>query len=376
MKKKVFFYCQHLLGIGHVTRSLSIVNELAREYEVTYVQGGPPVPLKPAAGVRLVQLDPLLMREEDSSLYDPEGRRSVEEIFAARAQTLAALAAEGFDAGVIELYPFGRKKFGPEVKALLRAAREKNPPFRAACSVRDILVEKKDSAARDQKIAATVREYFQAVWVHADPNLILFGDTFSAEPAIADLLHYTGFVAEPAKEFRAERGKQIVLSLGGGSVGEELFRAAAKVVGDFPDYRFLFVSGPYTPPALLEDLRAELAGFGDRVAYSGLLPNFEEVLGQSALSLSMAGYNTVMNLLNTRTPGLVLTYDANGEQLMRASLLESRGYLGVLRPEDLAPAALRERMAKALDVPYPASVPDLKGAAHSRAAMARLLGEA
>lgn len=371
--KKVFFYCQHLLGIGHVTRSLSIVNELSEAFEVTYVQGGPPVPLKPRAGVRVVQLDPLLMREEDSSLYDPDGRRSVEEIFRARAATLAHLSAEGFDAGVIELYPFGRKKFGPEIKALLAGARLTNPAFRAACSVRDILVEKSDSAKRNQKIAASVREDFQAVWVHSDPNLIRFGDTFSEEPAIADLIRYTGFVAEPAKASLATRENQIVLSLGGGSVGEELFRAAAKVVGRFADFRFLFVSGPYTPPALLEDLRRELSAFGERVQYSGLLPNFEEVLGRSRLSLSMAGYNTVMNLLNTRTPGLVLTYDANGEQLMRASLLESRGYLGVLSPADLTAEALGARMEKALAMTYPASLPNLNGAANSRAALAALL---
>ncbi|RZA07180.1 MAG: hypothetical protein EOP11_08410 [Proteobacteria bacterium] len=373
--KKVFFYCQHLLGIGHVTRSLSIVNELALEFDVTYVQGGPPVPLKPLPSVRVVQLDPLLMREADSSLYDPNGARSPEEIFARRALVLEELAAEGFDAGVIELYPFGRKKFGPEVQALLKAARAKNSEFRAACSVRDILVEKNDSAKRNQKIAATVREFFQAVWVHSDPNLILFSDTFSETSLIADRLSYTGFVAEPTKPAAAMRAPKIVLSLGGGSVGEELFRAAAKTVAHFNDFQFLFVSGPYTPPALLEDLKRELAPYGSRVAFSGLLPNFEQVLAESRLSLSMAGYNTVMNLLNTRTPGLVLTYDANGEQLMRASLLESRGYLGVLRPEDLSPERLQARMEAALSSSYPAALPDLKGALNSRLAMRALLSE-
>lgn len=371
--KRVVFYCQHLLGIGHVTRSLSIVNALSKEFDVTYVQGGPPVPLKPNAGVRLVQLDPLLMREEDSSLYDPEGKRSVEAIFAARAGQLQALAAEGFDAAIVELYPFGRKKFGPEVQGFLTALKARNPRLRTACSVRDILVEKADSAKRNQRIVATVKEYFDAVWVHSDPKLIRFADTFPLEAEIAERIAYTGFVAEPPKPTQGAREKRIVLSLGGGSVGEELFRAAAQVVGDFPEHRFLFVTGPYTPPALRAYLEEVLRPHANRVELSGLLPNFEEVLVQSELSLSMAGYNTVMNLLNTRTPGLVLTYDANHEQRMRAELLQARGYLAVLGPEDLEPIRLAKLMRDALNRDYPATVPNLRGAEDCRRALAELL---
>lgn len=375
MRKRVVFYCQHLLGIGHVTRSLSIVNELAKDFDVTYVQGGPPVPLKPIPSVRLVQLDPLLMQESDSVLYDPEGRRAVPEIFSARREALAALAAEGFDACVVELYPFGRKKFAEEVRFFLGALRARRPGLPAVCSVRDILVEKSDAPARNRKIVAELREYFQAVWVHADPALIEFGATFSAAPEIADLLRYTGFVAEPARASAAapRRGNKILLSLGGGSVGGELFLAAAEAVPEFPEHEFHFALGPYTPAAIRETLENKLAGFGARARVTGLLTNFEEELSRAALSVSMAGYNTVMNLLNTRTPGLVLTYDANHEQLFRARLLEERGYLGVLEPADLTPARLKERFRERLGLGYPAAAPDLRGAARCRGLLSDLL---
>lgn len=141
--KKVLFYCQHLLGIGHVSRSLSLVNELSRSFAVTYVQGGPPTPKVPVAGVRTVQLAPLLMRENDSSLYDPENKRTVAEIFTERAEQLGQLAAEGFDAVVVELWPFGRKKFAKEILAWFAELKERNPRIQTVCSVRDILVQKK-----------------------------------------------------------------------------------------------------------------------------------------------------------------------------------------------------------------------------------------
>lgn len=370
---KILFYCQHLLGIGHVTRSLSLVNELQKDFSVTYVQGGPPVPLVPGTGVNRIQLAPLLMREADSSLYDPEGKRGVEEIFTERRAQLQKLSEEGFDAAVIELYPFGRKKFGPEVNELLNQLAAKNPNFKAVCSVRDILVEKADSSARNAKIVALLKAKFHQVWVHSDPALIRFAETFPPEKEISDLVRYTGFVAEPPKATAGLRKKQIVLSLGGGSVGEELFRAAALIVEDFPDYSFLFITGPYTNPAIRTDLESCRQRFPERVSISGLLPNFEEVLNHSALSLSMAGYNTVMNLLNTRTPGLVLTYDANHEQRLRSKLLEAKGFLTVLEPADLASRRLVGLMRKELAKAYPANVPNLAGASHARELLVELL---
>ena len=360
--KKVVFYCQHLLGIGHVTRSLSIVNELARDFAVTYVQGGPEVPLKPVPAVRLLQLAPLLMREHDSSLYDPAEKESVADIFAARATALSQLAQEKFDAVVIELFPFGRKKFGPEVLAFIAALKETNPSVLVITSVRDILVEKSDSSTRNQKIVNLVKEHFHAVWVHADSRLIRFGDTFPLESEIAEKIVYTGFVAEPPRAASGVRSKKILLSLGGGSVGEELYRAAALVVPLFPEFEFQFVLGPYTDP----NLAKELNGLGDLVQVSGLLTNFEEVLSTSALSISMAGYNTVMNLLNTKTPALVLAYGANHEQNMRARLLEQRDYLKVIAPEDLVPARLEAMIRERLNADYPKEAPDLGGSRRAR----------
>jgi predicted glycosyltransferase len=39
MKKKLLFYCQHVLGIGHYIRSRAIVQALA-DFDVCFVNGG------------------------------------------------------------------------------------------------------------------------------------------------------------------------------------------------------------------------------------------------------------------------------------------------------------------------------------------------
>src|SRR5205823_7391641 len=55
----VLFYVQHLLGVGHLQRSLRIAEALVRDgVTVTLVSGGPPAALPRGPVIRFVQLPP------------------------------------------------------------------------------------------------------------------------------------------------------------------------------------------------------------------------------------------------------------------------------------------------------------------------------
>ncbi len=58
---RVFFYVQHLLGIGHLARASRIAAALASDkFEVTVVTGGSQVPGFPGPDVKSVVLPALL----------------------------------------------------------------------------------------------------------------------------------------------------------------------------------------------------------------------------------------------------------------------------------------------------------------------------
>ncbi len=88
----VLFYCQHLLGIGHLSRSLSLCRRLCEDFDVEFVQGGPDVgrTLR-RPGFRHHFLRPLVMNEGESRLIDPEGKKNAEEIFVERRRSLNQL---------------------------------------------------------------------------------------------------------------------------------------------------------------------------------------------------------------------------------------------------------------------------------------------
>ena len=41
--KKIMFYCQYLSGIGHLVRSTEIVRSLVKDFQVYFINGGPPI---------------------------------------------------------------------------------------------------------------------------------------------------------------------------------------------------------------------------------------------------------------------------------------------------------------------------------------------
>jgi len=94
---------------------------------------------------------------------------------------------------------------------------------------------------------------------------------------------------------------------------------------------------------------------------------FLDYLSAADLSVSLAGYNTCMNLLVTKVPALVVPYARQQEQPMRADKLSRYLPMRVLTEADLQPARLCRHMVQMLQQnrtvdPVPI---DLDGAANA-----------
>lgn len=359
---RILFYCQYLLGLGHLTRSLALSEALAQKFDVDLVLGGPLVERKVRTpNLKIIPLDPLLMREADSRLYSPADV-DVATVFARREDQLTEmLNQQSYDVLVTELFPFGRGKFKSEILKLIELFRKRNPRGLVVSSLRDILVKREGQGDKEQKMAEVARDHFDWVLVHSDSELIRLEHTFPLTGMIAEKLYYTGFVCESSQSNARPGGRrqEVMVSLGGGSVGEELIAAVLEVAKLAPDFVFRFKISPYFSPRshqLLKDYKSQ------NIKAEPFSTNFEAELQEVSLSISMGGYNTVMNVVNTSTPALVWPYDANQEQSMRAKILERHGFLRCLTVQDLQNpqrmlSSIRERLAAS----YPQWRPNLNG---------------
>ncbi|WP_052812969.1 glycosyltransferase family protein [Desulfonatronum thioautotrophicum] len=371
---RIVFYSQHVLGMGHLFRSLEIATALA-PHHVDLVTGGEHVALTLPAHVRHIPLPPLCMDADFQTLQTCRSdltrtgvsqaaspSQSTDEVMTRRRRRLMEHLREVQpDLFLVELFPFGRKRFGFELLPVLEASRRGElGRCRTVCSVRDILVEKQDPASYEARVVHQLNTYFDLVLVHADPRLVRLEETFASVEAIVPRIVYTGYVVAPvdaAKGLRlrqylelAHEEEMIVASIGGGAVGRELLEAvldASTLLQPGRPHHLWVFTGPFLSEVEFTDLCQRAAG-RERVHVHRFTENFGDWLSAADLSVSMAGYNTTMNLLAAKTFGLVWPYGQNREQSMRAERLEHFGLLSVLRKDDLVPEQLAVRMVEAL----------------------------
>lgn len=359
---KIILYCQHVLGIGHFFRTLEICRALHR-HRVILVSGGPETPAPLPPHVRRVQLPELAMDHAFQNLHATGGDSLERTQENRRAMLEQLLREETPDLFLIELYPLGRKAFRNELNPILEQIKDGHlPPCRVVCSVRDILVEKEDQVRHDTRAVNALNRWFDALLVHADPAVIKLDATFSRMADIRIPVTYTGFVAPPVSPvgdraaWKATRGMTpdqvlVVASAGGGAVGYPLLDAVARAVPRLPEDLPIWVqlfTGPFMSARDAEKLQQRR---NHRMHIDRFAKNFPAWLGAADLSLSMAGYNTCMNILATGVPALVHPFGQNREQGLRARLLEDRGLLGVLPAEGLNPPELADRMIQLLQSP-------------------------
>src|SRR4249920_1982742 len=146
----LLFYCQHALGLGHLVRSLSLAESLGEHFDVVLLNGGRfPDGTTVPDGVRVVNLPPL-GHDSNFDLVSHDPSISLEAAMRERPRLiLDELAITEPAVVLIELFPFGRKKFEFELLPLLDAVHSIDPYRpRVVCSVRDILVGRRDHQSR------------------------------------------------------------------------------------------------------------------------------------------------------------------------------------------------------------------------------------
>ncbi len=369
---RVLIHVQHLLGIGHLRRAALLARGLAAAgLDVVVASGGMPVARLDIGTARLVQLPPARSADETFKVLLDEHDRPIDEDWRARRRDrlLALFAETRPDALVIEMFPFGRRALRFELVPLLDRAWAAVPRPKVFGSVRDILIHR-PRPDREAEFLATVRSRFDRILVHGDPRLLALDATFPLAREISGKLAYTGYLVEvPAARGGAEGpGKdEVLVSVGGGAVGEELLRIAlaARPLTMLKDAPWRLLLGANLPPALMAELKgAAPAG----VVVEAARPDFIEMLGRCRLSISQAGYNPLMELMAVGSRGVVVPFarGAETEQTRRAELLASRGLVDMVAEAGLTSERLAEAVNRAAARPKmaPGAI-DLDGLAKS-----------
>lgn len=371
---RVFFYVQHLLGIGHIARASRIASALhADGFDVTMVTGGTPVPGFPGEGIRHIALPPIAVSDGNfSGLVDVEGK-PVDDAFKATrtAMLLNAFHEAKPDIVITEAFPFGRRQVRFELLPLLDAIEQSRPRPLVMTSLRDILQERA-KPGRDEETIDLVKRHFDTILVHGDPDFVRLEDTFPLADQIASRVVYTGLVAPPAPAKPTEQF-DVVVSAGGGAVGAALIKGALEARALVDDVKsWCLITGPNMPQA---DFDAISAQSGENVSVFRFRKDFASLLSGARLSISQAGYNTVCDVLQAKCRSLLIPFAAGGEteQGARATRLAKLGLAHTLEENAISGQSMADAIRAALALPLPETIRlDLDGAGGTARILRRL----
>jgi predicted glycosyltransferase len=369
VRARILIVVTHLLGVGHLTRAAALARAFAADgSRVTLASGGMPAALVDLEGIEFVQLPPIRSSGSDfKALLSADGEPVDERALTARRE-LAVRLVETVRPEVLitELFPFGRRVLAGEFLALLEAARAMTPRPVIASSIRDVLVPPR----RPDRIAeshARLAAFYDLVLVHGDPGLVPIDASWPVDEALRPLFRYTGYVDEgAAMDASAEmRRDGIVVSGGSSSASLPLYHTALEAARHIPDRPWHLLVGHGIADSAFAELGREKPS---HVRVERARRDFRAILGRAAVSVSQAGYNTVVDLLRSRTRAVLVPFEAGHEteQRLRADRLAALGFADIVPEAELAPERLSDaiRLAASRDRPIP-DPPSLAGARRS-----------
>ncbi len=351
---RVVLYSHDSIGLGHVRRNIALAHSLAehlpiltgREVTGLLLSGLDSITRQLPVGFDHVSL-PGITKVEGA--YAPrQVSVSMRHLLSVRSQLLtAAITSFGPDLLIVDRHPFG---VDGELTPALAELRRQRPETRIVLGLREVL-DDPDTAATEWSTLGDLRDVrnaFDDIWLFGDRTVHDAVATGEIPAELADLVHHAGYLsvgrwADPAP---LRRPKPYVLTMvGGGSDGESLCSAAAQAPVP-AGHRHLVVTGPQMPATTRRRIRAAANEDTDVVE---TVPDGLTTIRGAEAAVSMAGYNTVVEVMSTTTPHLLVPRAApRQEQLIRARGLAAAGVAELLAPKDLSPAAIGEWFAGAV----------------------------
>jgi predicted glycosyltransferase len=354
-KPKILLYSHDTFGLGNIRRTLLLAQELIEQYPgaaILLITGSQMIhSFRIPDGVDYIKL-PCLDRI-DADHYEP---RFLSACSAEVKRTRCAIlenAVLGFapDLMIVDKRPAG---VDGELMDTLRALRRLNHSTKLVLGMRDILDEPERTRRSLEGNGSfdIIEEFYDEVWVYGLQSLFDSVKEYGFPAEVARITRFCGYLKRPTVQTASTNGEpHVLVTTGGGGDGCKMIESYLEGLASLPRnvaLRSTVVFGPQMSPEHRADL-LERFGYLADVTFSEFEPDLAKLYAEADIVVSMAGYNTVCELLSSsRRAILVPRAEPVMEQLIRARLLARQGLFEIVEPQDLTPDKLIKKVLAAL----------------------------
>ncbi|HEY3215790.1 MAG TPA: glycosyltransferase [Candidatus Eisenbacteria bacterium] len=380
---RIMVYSQDGFGLGHLRRNLNIAIQVQRQVPhsvILIVADSPAAPffrLPPRCD--FVKIPTLV--KVNTGVWSSDRLRLVnEELLAIRSEIMEDVAT-GFRPHLVLVDHMPNGVAG-ELTKPLQTLREHARRAKIVLGLRDILGARADICKQWLADGAyeAAEAYYDRILVYGCAELFDLAAEYQFSADLVAKTIYCGYVSRehipPAgPTSRPPERPPFVLVTGGGGADSSFFMDrfldALRLVGSETRCRAILAVGPFLHREQYRLLARKARGLPVRLSRLG--QDGIRLLRRADVVISMAGYNTISEVMRFRKKAIVIPRPGpSAEQTMRTSVLAARGLFEVIHPHHLTPetlaAALAERIS-ATSMVDERDLPPLNGASRAAAQM-------
>ena len=220
---------------------------------------------------------------------------------------------------------------------LISKAKSVNPSVKIVSSVRDIIETEKGSES-DNKTIKVLNQYYDLLLVHGDENVIPLETSFPLSDQVKIRQLRTGYIIDSAIKKQQNKKQTIVVSVAGGRIGKELKDAVVNAfisIKNDINHELLVFDGAFNSGY-------DQSSSDNRITYFKFDRSlFLQELSQSDISISLGGYNTIVESLYAANKVLIYNREFLGDNFEQDIRISSLAKLGLITTLDSAQLELK-----------------------------------
>ena len=354
---RAMFYCHDTYGLGHLRRTMALADHVRVKIPgmSQLIVTGSPIAhaFEYPAATDYVKL-PSVTKNGDGEYIGLSLSSSFASIRDMRSDILLS-AAKHFqpDFFIVDHAPAG---LDGEAIATLRYLRRHSPATKLIVGLRDIIDEApkvRRSWAREG-IHELLDDLYDLILVYGHRHVYDVVEEYGLSDSAARKTRFVGYLGRgqgsiSAADVRAtlpmQTDKLVVVTAGGGKDGQELLDTMVRGMAqpgrsEEEDFDLLVIGGPLMADEDRTRLR-DLLGTRSAVHFLDFTDQMTSYIGAADVVVSMGGYNSVCEILSAGRPAIIVPrVTPRKEQLIRAEILNHRGIVRMIHPDELTPVRL------------------------------------
>lgn len=383
---KILIYSQDGFGLGHLRRNLNICTQIKKRQpsaSCLIIADSPVAPFfRLPPNCDFIKIPTIV--KVDTGIWRPDRlAMGYRELLTIRSDMIRNVALSFQpDVFLVDHMPHGALG---ELADPLQILKKQSPHTKIVLGIRDILgaPEVIHRQWENEGAFAAIAEFYDAVLIYGCADIFDAVVEYDFPRLLVDKIQYCGYVCRhnsasvsSAKNGHDHNGEKFILVTGGGGADASFFMDQfIEAARHLPlPFRALITTGPFMHKDQRDLLRQKTKDLPIVVSQAG--EDSIRFLQRADLVISMAGYNTISEILSFRKNAIVVPRPGpSAEQSMRSRIMSERGLFSTIHPTNLTvenlSALIIQRLGNGHHI-HETKIPNLSGASKVAAFMLSL----